>query len=177
MGQQRPIQGRSRLIVVSNRLPVAFKRAPSGEWTAQPGSGGLVTALLPVLRDRGGTWIGWPGAAGEERGFAPALEAAGAEAGYALAAVPLDAEEVRDFYLGFSNEVVWPLFHDLTSLCNFDPRYWDVYRDVNRKYANTGTTHTRIRTLSCTTAYVSVVAPRTAVSLGYSRQGHAIQTK
>ena len=137
MGQQRPIQGRSRLIVVSNRLPVAFRRAPSGEWTAQPGSGGLVTALLPVLRDRGGTWIGWPGAAGEERGFAPALEAAGAEAGYALAAVPLDAEEVRDFYLGFSNEVVWPLFHDLTSLCNFDPRYWDVYRDVNRKYANT----------------------------------------
>ncbi|HET9580119.1 MAG TPA: hypothetical protein VFP44_19980, partial [Usitatibacter sp.] len=75
---------RSRLVVVSNRLPVAFRRNLSGEWSAQPGSGGLVTALLPVLRDRGGTWIGWPGAVGDEPGFAAALESAGAEAGYAL---------------------------------------------------------------------------------------------
>jgi trehalose 6-phosphate synthase len=130
-------QGRSRLIVVSNRLPVAFRRDASGNWTAQPGSGGLVTALLPVLRDRGGTWIGWPGAAGDEPGFAPALGAAGAEAGFTLEAVPLQASEVRDFYHGFSNEIVWPLFHDLVSLCNFDPAYWDVYLDVNRKFART----------------------------------------
>ena len=136
-------ESRSRLIVVSNRLPVAFKRKASGEWTAQPGSGGLVTALLPVLRDRGGTWIGWPGAAGDEPGFRSALDAAGAEAGYALAPVPLDRDEVRDFYHGFSNEVVWPLFHDLVSLCNFDPAYWNVYLDVNRKYARTVASHAR----------------------------------
>ena len=136
-------QARSRLIVVSNRLPVVFQRSPSGEWTTRPGSGGLVTALLPVLRDRGGIWIGWPGVAGDEAGFGPALEAAGTEAGYTLAAVPLEAQEVRDFYHGFSNEIVWPLFHDLVSLCNFDPAYWDVYLDVNRKYANTVAAHTR----------------------------------
>jgi trehalose 6-phosphate synthase len=127
--------GRSRLIVVSNRLPVSFKRAADGRWSAEPGSGGLVTALLPVLRDRGGTWIGWPGAAGAAPDFEPALAAAGGKAGYALAAVPLDQAEVRDFYLGFSNEVVWPLFHDLPGLCNFDPAYWRTYLDVNRKYA------------------------------------------
>ncbi|MGE5098137.1 MAG: alpha,alpha-trehalose-phosphate synthase (UDP-forming) [Betaproteobacteria bacterium] len=134
---------RSRLVVVSNRLPVAFRRNVSGEWSAQPGSGGLVTALLPVLRDRGGTWIGWPGAVGDEPGFAAALESAGAEAGYALATVPLDEREVRDFYYGFSNEVVWPLFHDLVSLCNFDAAYWDVYRGVNRKYAQAVAARTR----------------------------------
>ena len=137
------MHGRSRLIVVSNRLPVTFKRASSGAWSAQPGSGGLVTALLPVLRDRGGTWIGWPGAAGDEPDFADALAAAGADAGYTLSAVPLDAGEVRDFYLGFSNEVIWPLFHDLTSLCNFDPAYWRVHLDVNRKYARTVAAHAK----------------------------------
>jgi trehalose 6-phosphate synthase len=126
---------RSRLIVVSNRLPFSFRRGARGRWRADPGSGGLVTALLPVLRNRGGTWIGWPGAAGKAGEFAPALKAAGAEAGYRLAAVALDEREVRDFYHGFSNEVIWPLFHDLPSLCNFDPAYWEAYCTVNRKYA------------------------------------------
>jgi trehalose 6-phosphate synthase len=127
--------GRSRLIVVSNRLPFAFRRGPDGTWIAEPGSGGLVSALMPVLRDRGGIWIGWPGAPGAAREFAGALATAGAEAGYRLVAVPLDEQEVRDFYLGFANEVVWPLFHDLTPLCNFDPAYWRTYRSVNEKYA------------------------------------------
>jgi trehalose 6-phosphate synthase len=42
---------------------------------------------------------------------------------------------VRDFYHGFSNEIVWPLFHDLPSRCHFNPAYWDAYRRVNRKFA------------------------------------------
>jgi alpha,alpha-trehalose-phosphate synthase [UDP-forming] len=126
---------RSRLVVISNRLPFAFKREPGGKWLAEPGSGGLVTALLPVLRDRGGTWIGWPGSAGSARQFAPALASAGSAAGYDLVAVPLDDEEVREFYHGFSNEIIWPLFHDLPSLCNFVPAYWRTYCRVNRKYA------------------------------------------
>jgi trehalose 6-phosphate synthase/phosphatase len=50
---------------------------------------------------------------------------------------------VRDFYHGFSNEVLWPLFHDLPSLCNFDPVYWEVYARVNRKYARTVATRVR----------------------------------
>ena len=131
-------RGRSRLVVVSNRLPFSFKRtsARSGKrWRAEPGSGGLVTALLPVLRRRGGTWVGWPGMAGTAREASAALRAAGAEAGYSLAAVPLSEEEVRGFYRGFSNEVVWPLFHDLPSLCRFEADYWRSYLAVNRKYA------------------------------------------
>ena len=126
---------RSRFVVVSNRLPFAFKRSTNGGWSAQPGSGGLVTALLPVLRNRGGMWIGWPGAVGAAADFQETLETAGAQAGYRLAAVALDQDEVRDFYLGFSNEVIWPLFHDLPSLCNFEPTYWETYLRVNRKYA------------------------------------------
>ena len=127
---------RSHLIVVSNRLPYAFRRGPRG-WRAEPGSGGLVTALLPVLRDRGGTWIGWPGASGPTGEFKPALAAAGRKAGYHLVPVSLSDEQLANFYHGFSNEVIWPLFHDLPSLCNFDPLYWRTYRSVNAKYAKT----------------------------------------
>ena len=127
---------RERLIVVSNRLPFTFRRAPSGQWQAEPGGGGLVTALLPVLRHRGGTWIGWTGAPGEDHELTSALDAVGKGAGYTLKGVPLTDQEIHDFYLGFSNEIVWPLFHDLQSLCNFDPVYWRTYCQVNRKYAD-----------------------------------------
>jgi len=94
-----------------------------------------VTALLPVLRHRGGTWVGWPGAPGPARTFSRALAAASADAGYKLAIVSLNEDEVRDFYLGFSNEVIWPLFHDLPSLCRFEPAYWRAYVAANRKFA------------------------------------------
>jgi trehalose 6-phosphate synthase/phosphatase len=122
-----------RLLVVSNRLPVALSRTMGG-WESEPGSGGLVTAIAPVLRDRGGLWIGWPGAPDEE-GVAGALERATQDAGYSLIPVPLTREEVDRHYRGFSNEVIWPLFHDLQTRCNFDPSYWDAYQHVNQKFA------------------------------------------
>jgi trehalose 6-phosphate synthase/phosphatase len=126
---------RHRLIVVSNRLPLVFKKDAEGQWHAESGSGGLVSALVPVLRNRGGTWIGWPGTAEADGELDQALADASQEAGYTLRPVSLTPEDVRDFYLGFSNEVVWPLFHDLPSLCNFEPAYWRAYQSVNRKYA------------------------------------------
>src|SRR5579859_5192998 len=58
------VRGRNRVVVVSNRLPFVFHKDPDGSWRVEPGSGGLVSALLPVLRHRGGTWIGWPGTPG-----------------------------------------------------------------------------------------------------------------
>ena len=127
--------GRERLIVVSNRLPFVFRRRGDGKWAAEPGAGGLVTALVPVLRNRGGTWIGWPGTADSGPDLEEAVAASGSAAGFNLKGVPLDAEDVDKFYHGFSNEVIWPLFHDLQSLCNFDPSYWHAYRKVNQDFA------------------------------------------
>jgi trehalose 6-phosphate synthase len=124
---------RRRLVVVSNRLPVVIQPDDDGGFHVRPGSGGLVTALAPVLRDRGGLWIGWPGTSS-----GGALEAlAGVqerEVGYTLEPVELTGEEVAGYYHGFANEVIWPLFHDLPGRCNFDPARFPVYRSVNRKF-------------------------------------------
>ncbi len=123
----------SRLVAVSNRLPITLVRK-GDSWTIKPGAGGLVTALAPVLKNRGGLWIGWSGAAlGED--IANKIEPASKEVGYQLHPVQLTQSEVQDFYHGFSNEVIWPLFHDLQSRCNFRPRYWYGYLEVNKKFA------------------------------------------
>jgi trehalose 6-phosphate synthase len=126
---------RDRLVVVSNRLPYVFEREPSGRWIGREGAGGLISALLPVLSDRGGVWIGWPGTAETGDDLERAVKEAGRESGYSLRPVVLEADEVHNFYEGFSNEVIWPLFHDLQSHCCFDPVYWHTYQQVNRKFA------------------------------------------
>ncbi len=126
-----------RLIVASNRLPVVLDRGEDGEWTAEPGSGGLVTAMRPVLQGRGGMWVGWPGADPQHdgTGLHRALEELSKGSGYQVHPVLLTDKEKEDFYLGFSNQVIWPLFHDFQTQCNFDPRFWETYRKVNRKFA------------------------------------------
>lgn len=126
---------RSGLIVASNRLPMTLTHGADGSYHFEPGSGGLVTALLPVLRDRGGIWAGWAGLTDNVENLDEILQQATQRAGYRLKPVLLTEDERRKFYHGFSNEIVWPLFHDLQSLCHFDPSYWQVYQNVNRKYA------------------------------------------
>jgi trehalose 6-phosphate synthase/phosphatase len=126
-------QGERRLVIVSNRLPVAMEQDDDG-WSVRPSSGGLVTALAPVLRNRGGTWIGWPGTSCEED-IAEPLAIGTRTAGYSLQPVSLTPEQVQNFYYGFANEVIWPLFHDLQGRCNFAPEYWTTYREVNFRYA------------------------------------------
>lgn len=128
-------QRRDRLVVVSNRLPFVCSRDAEGSCRIEPGSGGLVSALVPVLRKRGGTWIGWLGSSDTPDGIDKAAVEASAQSGYTLWPVHLSAEEVHDFYQGFANEVIWPLFHDLQSSCNFEPAYWRAYCGVNRKFA------------------------------------------
>lgn len=123
-----------RLVVVSNRLPASLKEE-GGEWKVKAGAGGLVTALAPVLKNRGGMWIGWSGTSDPDVDVDGLLADFSAEAGYELRTVPLTEEEVDGYYFGFSNEIIWPLFHDLQTRCRFHPRYWRTYLDVNFKFA------------------------------------------
>lgn len=123
----------SRLIVVSNRLPFALDLTSEDLWTVTPAAGGLVSAIEPVLRERGGTWIGWPGVAGEIP--RTPLEKATRGVGYAVVPVSLSKAERDEFYYGYSNEVIWPLFHDLQNFCHFEPAFWETYKTVNERYA------------------------------------------
>ena len=125
-----------RLVVASNRLPIALRQDEEGTWRREPGSGGLVTALEPVLRQRGGVWVGWPGVLdGQVPDLDEVLSRESGDAPYSVEPVPLTADERRDFYLGFSNEILWPLCHGLHDRCNFRVRYWEAYRRVNRRFA------------------------------------------
>ncbi len=130
-----------RLLVVSNRLPVVIERQAQ-EWQIVPGSGGLVTALAPVMREQKGLWIGWPGC-DEDAPLGQLLKQFSRDNGYSLAAVPLSTDEVEKYYRGFSNEALWPLFHDLLGFCRFSYDNWQVYLDVNRRFAQVVTEHAK----------------------------------
>jgi trehalose 6-phosphate synthase len=122
-----------RLIVVSNRLPVEVKHRGGGPRLSRS-AGGLATALDSIWRFTHGSWVGWAGAADSERANELLAKAARGRP-YGFKAVPLSRDEISKFYSGFANEIIWPLFHDMPSRCNFDPEYWEVYQRVNRRFA------------------------------------------
>lgn len=124
---------KQRLVVVSNRLPIAVSQVDN-EWQISSGSGGLVTAIAPLMSANHGTWIGWPGC-GPEAPIDGLVESFAIEHGYELKPVPLDEEEVDKYYRGFSNEALWPLFHDLLGNCLFNLDHFRTYEAVNRRFA------------------------------------------
>lgn len=133
--RRRPLAtSRANLIVASNRLPVVLRRNDGGSWHSLPSSGGLVTALSPILRETGGRWIGWPGTT-EDIDFDEALESARRQSGCEFSPVPLSSDEVSEYYHGFCNQVIWPLFHELSEYSNLDRAHWDTYCAVNMKFA------------------------------------------
>ncbi|WP_445258307.1 alpha,alpha-trehalose-phosphate synthase (UDP-forming) [Nocardioides aurantiacus] len=117
------------LLVVANRLPVDRVVHDDGttEWRASPG--GLVSALAPVMRKNEGAWIGWPGDTGTD------LEPFEND-GISLVPVALSDREYAEFYEGFSNDTLWPLYHDLVAKPSFRREWWDSYVTVNQRFAD-----------------------------------------
>jgi trehalose 6-phosphate synthase/phosphatase len=127
-----------RLVIVSNRLPFVINKESDGKLSIKPGAGGLVTALAPVLKNRGGTWIGWTGNYDlDEQAVINLSEENQKSAGFFFTPVFLTKEDVALYYDGFSNEIIWPLFHDLQTECHLVPEYWQAYKRVNGKFADT----------------------------------------
>jgi trehalose 6-phosphate synthase len=128
VSQEGTGNGSADFVVVANRLPVDLERGTDGtqRWTASPG--GLVSALEPFLRSRKGAWVGWPGVPGVE--VDPF-----SDEGMVLYPVTLTAEDVRDYYEGFSNATLWPLYHDVVERPVFDRSWWESYVKINRRFA------------------------------------------
>ncbi|WP_153396124.1 alpha,alpha-trehalose-phosphate synthase (UDP-forming) [Ornithinicoccus halotolerans] len=115
-------------VVAANRLPVDRVVAPDGTTTWRTSPGGLVTAMESVMRHREGAWVGWAGSPEETP------EPFDNE-GLHLHPVPLSGEEVRDYYEGFSNDTLWPIYHDVIVPPTFKRRWWATYRRVNQRFA------------------------------------------
>ncbi len=112
-----------RIIVVANRLPLAHTRAG---WEVSPG--GLVTALFPIVRARKGAWVGWTGST--DKGIRPFTHD-----GISIRPVSMNDAEIRDYYHGFSNRTLWPLYHDAIRTPEFQRHWWRSYVEVNRRFA------------------------------------------
>ena len=103
---------KSRLIIVSNRLPVVVKKSVEDGYRVGHASGGLVTAMTPVLKRDGGVWIGWAGNYLEENvDIEELLEKEMDNLNYRYKSVDISLNDYELYYKGFSNEVLWPLFH------------------------------------------------------------------
>ena len=119
----------SALVVVSNRLPIAYTLAADGEKVASLSPGGLVAALGPALAGTGASWIGWDGTAD---GSEEPLEVEG----FHIEPVGLSADLIAGHYEGFSNSTLWPLLHDVGVAAQFSAHWWDSYRAANETFAD-----------------------------------------
>jgi len=127
-----------RLIVVSNRLPVSVS-VKNGKFKIDSSAGGVATGLQTYLEaflksDPANEclWVGWPGTAVPETlegDLQKKLEERD------LYPINLTQEQVEDFYYGFCNGTLWPLFHSFPSLVTYKQEHWAAYREVNELFA------------------------------------------
>ncbi len=148
-----------RLLVISNRLPAKLRATSSG-WRAEKSSGGLATAMNPILQRRGGVWIGWPG---ESAGIGDVkrqeiIDAWKAEDG--LVPVEIPPEVVDHFYKGYSNQTLWPLFHHFPSRLTFDPKGWEAYRSANMLFRDAAVSQYRAGDLLWVHDYQLMLLPK-----------------
>jgi trehalose 6-phosphate synthase/phosphatase len=123
-----PARGKRKLVVVANRGPYRLQGSGSRKrW--ERSSGGLVTALDPVLRSRGGQWVSVREDIRGSMGPPP-------EGDYQLPTVTLSKSEERGFYLGMSNAVLWPLLHSFPPTIRVGEAPWRNYVDANRTFAD-----------------------------------------
>jgi trehalose 6-phosphate synthase len=127
-GGQEIGPGNSDFVVVANRLPIDMERLPDGSTAWKRSPGGLVTALEPLLRRRRGAWIGWPGVPHADE---DPIE----QDDMFLCPVGLSSEDIADYYEGFSNATLWPLYHDLIVKPIYHREWWERYVAVNRRFA------------------------------------------
>ncbi len=122
--------GTSSFVVVANRLPVDRTIDADGVTTWRRSPGGLVSALAPVMRANDGAWAGWTGSPDDEPEPFSTDD-------MDLVAVPLSRREIADYYEGFSNGTLWPLYHDVIVAPDYHREWWDAYRRVNARFAET----------------------------------------
>jgi len=121
----------SKTIIVSNRLPVKITQEDN-QLFFNSSEGGLATGLGSIYKEKDNIWIGWPGMTidkNEEEHVTEKLKDLN------LIPVFLEEEEIKRYYEGFSNEILWPVFHYISTYARFDLDNWESYKAVNEKFA------------------------------------------
>ena len=131
----------SRLITVSNRLPITVSSTPDG-FALHPSAGGLATGMRGPHEQLDGIWIGWPGDISRidparHRELMTALDHRG------LVPVTMSRHEQEVFYEDISNAVLWPICHDRLDQLPLRVEGWDVYERINRRFADAIVEHYR----------------------------------
>ena len=122
------------LVIVTNREPYTHERTSDGV-VCKKAIGGVVSALDATMQQWGGTWIAWgSGKADFDEG--DAVEVPCDSPRYRLKRVKLSPTDKQLYYRGFSNRILWPIFHLFTERAVFSTRYWKVYQRANRKFAS-----------------------------------------
>ncbi len=135
-----------KFVVVSNREPYEHRWAEEvGEVQVRVPTGGLTSALDPVLQALGGTWVAW-GSGEADSAVVDSDDAVAVppeDPRYRLRRIWLTHHDVHRYYLGYSNQFLWPLCHLRPDLTRIRARYWERYRAVNRRFAEAVLDETR----------------------------------
>jgi trehalose 6-phosphate synthase/phosphatase len=124
----------SKLIIASNRLPVTITKR-KGKFKVQSSAGGLVTALGGLEKSQEHIWIGWPGfSMSPSNPEAKDIEVLLEPKNYHP--VFLSRNDIDDYYHGFCNETIWPLFHYFVQFALYDKDYWKAYKRVNEAFCD-----------------------------------------
>jgi trehalose 6-phosphate synthase len=129
--------GDDLLVVVSNREPY-IHRLHEGRVIVNKPASGLVTAMDPMLRATQGVWVAHGGGPADRRAVDEKnrVQVPPGNPQYILKRVWLSKDEEKGYYYGFSNGALWPLCHIVYARPQFNLSDWDIYQEVNRKFAN-----------------------------------------
>ncbi len=125
----------NKTIIISNRLPLKVN-IDNGKLNIEPSVGGLATGLKTVHNDGNSLWIGWSGLTEEEMDEHQAEEVRKLVKEAKCDSVSLTQNDLENFYYGFSNRTLWPLFHYFMEFTEFEKEYWESYKTVNQKFAD-----------------------------------------
>jgi trehalose 6-phosphate synthase/phosphatase len=148
----------SRLLIVSNRLPITITQR-EGRLEVARSPGGLATGLAGPHERGGGLWIGWPGETGD-LGAAGRAEVEARLAAMRAVPVWLAADEAKRFYEGFCNSILWPVFHYLLDQLPMHVHGWAAYERANRRFAEVVAEHHRPGDLVWVHDYQLMLVPR-----------------
>ncbi len=125
-----------RLIIVSNRLPVSVTKRAS-DLRFQQSVGGLATGLKSLCESHQSRWIGWPGIATDKISEPQKKQIVSKLKEYRCHSVFLSTKNIRNFYYGFCNKTLWPLFHYFPLYTVYEDRHWQAYKNVNKAFCDT----------------------------------------